>query len=358
MNNKGMTLVEVMIASSIGIGIFLFLNSTMIKLQKTQSRFEKKGEMEEVKWALKGILSDERAWMENPEAEVPRRENTSNFYYFPNRKSTLLQFTLNEKEYQLLEKNFKCPADIPGCRIAVFDYKGRPFDFEGKEKMWERKFEAVIGFETSEESISRSFLPELKVMLSDTNDDPELRANAKMFVVNGSGKGVNEGAGNRSASENETADPVARALCFTKFIKDYPELAEVGRDLCMHSRNSAPVDCFKAMKETFKANDLIATITCSRAINNMPLECYQTAKTVVSIDDGAHAILCSGANSLEPINCYKLLKEKGLTDLPDYLGLKVCSRARDSSPAECLIKLNATSKAALAQALYICPHHK
>ena len=50
-----MTLVEVMIASSIGVGIF-FLNNAMIKLQKTQTRFERRGEVEEIKWILKRHL--------------------------------------------------------------------------------------------------------------------------------------------------------------------------------------------------------------------------------------------------------------------------------------------------------------
>ncbi|HAZ12306.1 MAG: hypothetical protein A2X86_03625 [Bdellovibrionales bacterium GWA2_49_15] len=358
----GMTLVEVMIASSIGIGIFLFLNSAMIKLQKTQTRFERRGEVEEIKWILKRHLSDMRAYEENPEAEVPTRANQSNFYYFENRRAPLAPLTATEKEMQLVRKDFKCPGDMLGCRVAAFDYKGQHISLEGLKLPNPGLVLATIGFETPDDKITRSFLPELKVQLVDQNDDAEVRVVPKIFYVNqeGGAQFGTSGPSEAGTSSHATTlvDPVSRANCYFKFVQAYPELKELAKELCLKAKNSAPADCFIRMKKEFTVDDILAVITCSQAVNSMPIECFKTAKTAVSIGDDGHALLCSGATTLEPINCYKHLKDHSAINLPDMLELKVCARAFDIAPAECLLKLKAMDEVSLQNALYLCPHHK
>ncbi len=358
----GMTLVEVMIASSIGVGIFLFLNNAMIKLQKTQTRFERRGEVEEIKWILKRHLSDMRAYEENPASEVPTRANQSNFYYFENRRSPLAPLTSTEKEMQTVKKDFKCPSDMPGCRVAAFDYKGKHISLESLKLPSGGLVLATIGLETPDDKITRSFLPELKVQLVDQNEDAEVRVLPKQFYVNQEGgaqfgtSGPTEAG--TSSQTSTLVDPVSRANCYSKFVQAYPEQKELAKELCSKAKNSAPADCFIRMKKEFSVEDILAIIACSQAVNSMPIECFKTAKTAVSIGDDGHALLCSGATSLEPINCYKHLKDNGAINLPEMLELKVCARAFDIAPAECLLKLKALDEVSLQNALYLCPHHK
>lgn len=360
-NQSGMSLVEVMIASGIGVGIFVFLNSAMIKLQKSQIKFERRGEIEEIKWVLKRQLSDMRAYEESPEKEVPMRGNKSNFYYFENRRSPLTKMTMNEEEYNNVKKDFKCPVDMPGCRVAAFDYKGQMFIPDNIKLAKDNFVLAVIGFETPEDKIARSYLPELKVTLLDQNDDAETRVLPKMFYINQEGGTEKRPAGQESVSVNSgqaAVDPVSRANCYAKLVNEFPEQRELAKELCIKAKNSAPADCFIKMKNVLNVEDLLAIITCSQSTNAMPVECFKAARNSISVSDDVHSLLCSGSTNLEPINCYKHLKENKATNLIDMLDIKVCARAYDIAPAECLLKLKAMGDESLRMALFLCPQHK
>gem|GEM_PF-5481853 len=363
-NNHGMSLVEVMISASIGLGIFLFLNNAMIRMQKAQTRFERRGESEEIKLFLRRHLSDMRAYEEIPESDIPKRGNQTNFYYFPTPKSELVPLTYTEKEFQTLKQDFKCPGEMGGCRVLVFDYQSQVISKEQLKLISEKDnyILAIIKFVTPEDKISRSYLPELEVNLQDQNTDHEVKVLPRMFFVNQEGAsalGSSTNTGDKDDKGKVTiVDPVSRANCYLKMVKEFPDQKELAKELCMKSRNSAPAECFIRMKKEFKVEDILAIVTCSQSVNNFPPDCFKLAQTEIGIGEDGHSLLCSGATGMGPIDCYKYLKSQNATNLPDMIDLKVCARALDQSPAECLVKLKTLDDESMRNALFLCPHHK
>ncbi len=352
-NQDGITIIEVMIAASIGITLILGMYKVMSKVGKVQKNMERRNEMLVVKDNLKTYLSNYLAWENNPEKDIPKRNNKSNFYYYKNNKTMdeIYPLTIYGDEDSL--KNHKCQNDRPSCRIAFFEYSGQVYDIKKLKKLDENihgVFKAVITFETKEDLISRTYLPELKIVIEDVQNDPELRVNPQTFYVNFYGKG----------GDKTNIDSISRGNCYTEFVRSFPRdsYRDMAQALCASSNSSAPVACFKMMHSVNKYSELISHVTCFGAVNLNPVECFKEAKNKFQGDDANFALLCSGAKSLDPIYCYDLVKEKTSAEAVRDAGFKICSRAFNTMPAQCLLNIAQTGYENISAALQLCPHHK
>jgi hypothetical protein len=208
---------------------------------------------------------------------------------------------------------------------------------------------------TPVDKLSRSFVPEIKGLLEDTNEDPELRVGSRQFHFNSGQISPENLAENKK--DGVLIDPVGRAGCIVELLDKYPEMEPIALDLCDQTSSPMPAVCFDKMKKQFSASDLVALLTCTRATNPSPMDCFEKAKSTLSLDDGQAAILCSSAKSLEPIQCFQTITESLSNDNKTEFA-KICSRALDDAPAKCLIKLMRKSSNLLTKALIVCPYHK
>ncbi|MCO4795625.1 MAG: hypothetical protein KC493_18040, partial [Bacteriovoracaceae bacterium] len=165
-NQSGVSLVEVMIAGGIGVGIFFFVQSSLVRVQKMQAKIERRAELYNVKESLRTWLTDMRAWEQNPESDIPKRDNLSAFYYYPSPRAEIKPLTMSLEEHNIIESKlkvsvkdrFKCPKGLEGCRVILFNYRGKMIDPEN-DVIPGSHFKIAIGFETPDEEISRAFIP-------------------------------------------------------------------------------------------------------------------------------------------------------------------------------------------------------
>lgn len=351
-DQSGFSLVEVIVAMGLSVTIFFFLNSSMVKMQKAQKKFEKRFERERVKNFLRTALTDIRAWEENPKRYVPAPDSDSNFYYKKFGNDKPIEMTWTEGEFKKLDPTFSCKSK--GCRVAVFKFSGIIVKPGETTELPSNYFLAVIGFLTNSELISRSYLPELMISLSDTSKDGELRVLSQNFFINT----LQRKAHQKLTSNSGVIDPVSRAKCFTLFLKNFPGMVATGNDLCSKAENITPAECYIKMKKQYQVKDIVALVTCSRATNPFPIECFKKGKGELGADEAHLAILCSGAKSLTPINCVQKIRTKVSKSNSKNLEYKVCARAMDKSPADCFLEIYKSESKYIAQSLSLCPHHK
>lgn len=361
-----MSLVEVMIAGSIGVAIFFFVQQSLVRVQKTQAKIERRAELYEAKESLKAWLTDIRAWENNPESDIPRSNNISAFYYYPNPRAQLQPLTMSLSEHSLVETKlkinpkdkFKCPAEFSNCRIILFNYKGKKLDPEN-DVIPGSHFKAVIGFVTPDDEISRAFIPEFKVMFVDTTDDDETSLRSRLSYINATGY-YRPGGKNQAiiGPDGEFVDSISRKNCFLKFQSNYKDVGSLAFDLCRNATSNAPFECYKTMVEEYKEKTSVAMITCSGAVNGMPQKCFKQADKMFQGGAVNTAILCSAAKNLQPIKCMEFIEEKLGRHGSDPIRFKVCSRAQDSTPGECYADLSKKDAAYANYAQYLCPHHK
>jgi hypothetical protein len=349
-DRSGFSLVEVMVATAISIGMFLFLNQSLLTLKKTQIKMERRSELIQIFPFLEQHLGDLRAWQDGPEGDVPLRGNNVNFYYYAHRKAAIAQLSYTESEFQLFNKEYKCPSDMPKCRLILFTYQGEVLQPGQFKSLPNNYLMAQIGFVTEDQEISRLYLPELKLLLSDTEDDNELRLPDKLRSLN---------ALQTQESRSElTIDPIMRSKCFNMLADKYPGTASMALELCGRISSTMPAQCFIQMKEDLKASDIVAQVVCTKALSPRPIECFKEGRSRFSVDEALVAISCSGATSFAPLDCLDVINSKAAGLMEGTAPYKVCARAQDSSPGECLIALYEKSADRLDQALSLCPHHK
>lgn len=354
-NESGFSLVEVMIATGISVAMFYFLNTSMMKMQKLQAKMERRAEVVGIESFLKYHLGSQRSWEEIESAEIPTPINQVNFHYFPNPKSDLSRLSWTEKEFQAFDKNFKCGEGYLGCRVVVFNYQGKLVEPDAPNPFPNNYFKVKLVIETETRKLSRSFVPEIKALLEDTNEDVELRVSSRLLHFN-SGQ-ISPELLAKEKKDGSVIDPVGRASCLVELLDKFPDMEGLALDLCDQTSSAMPAVCFEKMKKERGASDLVALLTCTRAVNPSPLDCFEKAKSTLSLDDGQAAILCSSAKSLEPVNCYQTIVKNLSGDFKmDFA--KICSRALDDAPAKCLIKLMQKSPTLRSKALIVCPYHK
>lgn len=365
-NDEGMSLVEVMIAGSIGVAIFFFVQQSLVRVQKTQAKIERRAELYTIKESLRMWLTDIRAWENNPESEVPKASNISGFYFYPNPRAKLQPLTMTLEEHSLMEsrlkipanEKFKCPKDFLNCRIIVFNYRGKRLDPEN-DVIPGSHFKAVIGFMTPDDEISRAYIPEFKVMFVDTTDDDETSLRSRLSYINAGGY-YKPGGKNQAivGPDGQIVDSISRKNCFLKFQSNYKDVGSLAFDLCKSATSSAPFECYKTMVDQYKEKTAVAMITCTGAVNGQPQKCFKEAQRKFGGNSVNTAILCSAAKNMQPIECLAWVEDKLGRDSDDPNRYKICSRSQDSTPGECyadLIKKDATYG---NYAQYLCPHHK
>lgn len=361
-NQRGMTLVEVMIAGSIGVAIFLYLNQTLVRFQKAQVRAERKMISREVQDSVIKILEDTDSWISNPEDDVPKRENFSNFYYFktPGKEIEKVSYTLDEladldRKHKAKVKNFQCPPALPKCRVLLFTYGNKMITEDSIAGVSTNHFRVAVGFQTKDKDISRSFLPEFKVQVMDTNTDNELRVNSKIMHVNSTGS---KRSGNSSyiIKDGRKIDTKSRTKCFSGFLKISDNRTH-GLNLCRNAISLAPLECYKSFIKEFGVDPSLALIACVNAKNIEAVRCFREARKVYKASETYLAIGCSAAESDLPLRCLSEIR-KGGYDMSKVEPYKVCSRAQDLTPANCFNKLVDSSKENMDSILYLCPHHK
>ncbi len=126
----GFSLVEVLIASGIGLAIFLYLNQSIIQLQSTQQRIEKREDVRQIQSFISHHLSSYRAWRDNPETRVPSASNSIDLYYYPGPRSAILPFAhglevFNQTWRHSGGDSLNCPEEMgDNCRVLAFDHRG------------------------------------------------------------------------------------------------------------------------------------------------------------------------------------------------------------------------------------------
>ena len=361
-----MTLVEVMVAGSIGIGIFFFVQQSLVRVQKTQAKIERRAELYTIKESLRMWLTDIRAWENNPNSEVPKASNLSGFYFYPNPRAKLQPLTMTLNEHSQMEsrlnipadKKFRCPKDFLNCRIILFNYRGKRLDPEN-DVVSKSHFKAVIGFVTPDDEISRAYMPEFKVMFVDTTDDDETSLRTRLSYINTGGY-YRPGGKNQAivGSNGEIVDSISRKNCFLKFQSNDKEIGSLAFDLCRSATSSAPVECYQTMVDQYKEKTAIAMITCTGAVNGQPQRCFKEAKEKFNGSSVNTAILCSAAKNKQPIECLEWIEKKLGRDSDDLKRFKICSRSQDSTPGECYAELIMKNSSYGRFAEYLCPHHK
>ncbi len=363
-NEKGMTLIEVMIASAIGVSVFFYVNKAIVQVNKSQLRFERKETARVIKKDMTKMLQDVHAWISGPEDDVPRKENDHNFYFFKNPSSAIKRLSFTESEVIKLDEElnfkgeqFKCPKGFERCRVVFWSYGNQlmvPNEDNSLLKINKNHFRAIIGFETVDQEITRSFLPEFRIFIMDTNRDNAINARSRIFHVNSTGS---RRKGNSSLIEvnGKRVDIVSRKKCFLKFVKKYSNIQEA-YTLCSRAESLAPVECYTSVKRKTGNSDA-ALITCAGSQNSIPQKCFKEASGLFKGSNIDFAILCSAAKSMMPIDCMKKI-QKARKKGASTLSYKVCSRAEDLGPAECFLELEKQSERNLEIVGKLCPHHK
>ena len=361
-NENGMTLLEVMVAGGIGVAVFFYINQGIVAINKSQVKFERKETAKLVKKNMIKILEDRDAWISNPENDIPRPENDSNFYLFraPGAKIEKISFTVSEindvdEQRKIPIKNWKCPESFPDCRVFLWSYGNKLITNKNINELSKSHFRVVVAFESDPADITRSFLPEFKVILMDTNKDSAVSARSATFQVNGTGS---KRAGRSRLVEHNgiKVDINSRTRCFLDFTKYFKDKS-TGFTLCKLAESLAPSRCFKDFRLKFKTEKTVALIACVGAKNSMPQKCYQKAVKELQGPKVYMAILCSAATSMMPIRCLNEIKRLGGSD-KNIERFKVCSRAKDLTPAACYVNLLESSQDNMDVVENLCPQFK
>jgi hypothetical protein len=361
-NQLGMTLVEVMIAGSIGIAVFMYINQSIIRINKSQTRFERKEVARVVKKNMVNILEDVNSWIGNPEKEIPKPSNSSNYYFFKSPGADISKISFTVKEINEIDsrkdpkgKTWSCPAGFKACRVVLWNYRNKLITAENIKELPHNHFRVVIGIETGEKYISRAFLPEFKVVITDTNSDGELSARSGIFHVNTTSTQISKKEGFLEPS-GKKIDILSRTKCYLDFLK-YSIDKPVGLTLCKSAQSLAPSKCYKYFRTNLRMKNDVSLIACINAKNQMPQRCFKKAKRQYGASDSYLAILCSAATSMMPLRCVaeinNSIRGKATIDM-----FKVCSRAQNLNPAKCYVDLVKNSDSNKGIATELCPQHK
>jgi hypothetical protein len=359
---SGMTLVEVMVAGSIGVAVFLYINQAIVRMNKSQTRFERKEMARVIKKNMQHILEDTDSWISNPESDIPRGNNDSNYYYFKSPGADISKVSFTPKEIVAIDnkinpkgKDWKCPKAFEDCRVFLWSYRNELITEENINKLSKHHFRVLVATVTDEKHISRAYLPEFKVILTDTNSDTSLSARSAIFHVNATGS-KKSGKSGLVEINGKKIDILSRKKCFLDFLKVSSDRL-TGLTLCKEAESLAPSQCYRYFKRDKKLPSDIALIACVNSKNSMPQECFKEAKRKYKAPDTHLAILCSAAKSMMPFKC--LDEIKSYSNQRNNIGkFKVCSRAEDLTPAICFNSLMENSRDNLKVALELCPQHK
>jgi hypothetical protein len=361
-NEYGMTLLEVMVAGSIGIAVFYYISQSIVAINKSQVKFERKETVNIIKKNMIKILEDSDSWISNPEDDVPKPENDYNFYFFRAPGAEIEKISFTTSEINILDekrkfpiKNWKCPESFTDCRVFLWTYGNKLITEKNINKLSKSHFRVVVAFESNTEDITRSFLPEFKVIILDTNKDNAVSARSPIFQINGTGS-KRAGSSGLVEINGVKIDINSRKRCFLDFLKNFKDKS-VGYTLCKLAESLAPSKCFKDFRIKFKTERSVALIACVGAKNTMPQKCFEKGMKEFQASEVYVAILCSGATSLMPIRCInEIIRLKGSDN--DILRFKVCSRARDLTPAGCYVDLIKNSTDNIDVVENLCPQHK
>ncbi|MBT7609128.1 MAG: hypothetical protein HN576_05195 [Bacteriovoracaceae bacterium] len=361
-NQLGMTIVEVMVAGSIGVAVFMYINQAIIKINKSQTRFERKEMARAVKKNMYQILEDVDSWISNPESEVPKPSNNFNLYYFKSPGAEISKISFTEKEIVEIDKKidpkgekWKCPPSFESCRVVLWNYRNKLITLKNIKELRKNHFRVVIAIETEEKYISRAYLPEFKLVLTDTNGDSEISARLGIFHVNSTGS-KRSGKSNVVEIDGRKVDVPSRTKCYLDFLKSSNERL-VGLALCKGAESMAPSKCFKYFTKELGMDTDVSLIACIKSKNSIPQKCFKKAKKSYSASDTYLAILCSAATSMMPLKCMNEIKRIGNYEESIEM-FKVCSRAQDLTPAKCYTDIVNNSDANKTIAIQLCPQHK
>ena len=359
-----MTLVEVMVAGAIAAVLFYYISEVILNMNKAQSNFERGQTVTTIKENVVKLLEDVNAWISNPEKSVPKGNNDINLYYYKYSGSDIGRLSYTEEEVQELELkykrrgNFICPEEMGNCRVILWSTKNEILT-PRKLKLYNKlppHFKVLIGFETPDGEISRSYLPEFKVKILDTHKDPKIKINKPIFYVNSTGS-RREKNSNLVEVDGKLVDINSRKRCFLKYLEDHQDRNK-GLLLCKSATSLAPIECYNDFQHRFGLSSDLAIIACVGAKNAIPQKCYKEITKLTSSISKIHlAVLCSAAKSMMPVKCFKKINDHNQNN-NDISRFKVCSRAEDTTPAECYIELIKKSPSNIEVVEQLCPQHK
>lgn len=349
---SGFSLVEVLIASAIGVLIFYYLNSSLVQIQETQRRVERREMQRQIRSFLETHLSDYSSWRENPDFDILTSHQASRLYYFSNPLTPLssLAYSIDAEELSRLDLHQKedCLEQWSACHFALFTNQGQLLS---KEELINEEtqpfYSAIIGIKTPEDILSRNFLPEFEVKVRDHATSRRVRSYDHQFFVNTSS------ASPEDSNLYDRSTALARQDCFLHFASNHPEIADEGVHLCLSANSAAPAECYEKMHQTSGTSHPISMVTCSQARNLAPYNCFRKARRELRESNSQLAILCNRADSYMPIECAKRVREAEVSSNQNDI-FRLCHRARDYSSADCYIEMLRANRSYRDMALSLC----
>lgn len=354
-SQQGFTLVEVIIAAGIGMGVVWSIFLWMTRTSKEQVKTEKRSDLVYIQEDIRKKLGSFVAWEKYKDHHYPNSENEVNFNYWNEEEKKLLPLTVMGQVFRGTDPGaLDCINPKGSCRLAFYRYNGVLLPPDQVNPNLGNIFKVVLEVESDKEDISPISMPKLKVTLTDLHRDRAVRLNPKVFYID-------------SAKQPIDYDPISNARCFRDFMLDFPDKAEMAQVLCDRSFNLAPVECFKKMKKLSpEMEDLLALVVCNKAQNHFPYVCYQEMIQKFATSPTMVAQLCSGAVSRLPAQCFlkiwSSLEKKVANEVEksEVLGQMAenCSKAQNLDPADCFLSLTENDLSRRKYAVKLCPHHR
>ncbi len=350
---QGISLVEVLIAGSIAVGIGFVINNYLSKANQQQAKMEKKQQLLEIKKQLRAYLVDLNAWNANPGEKMPSGVDAGQFYFFDGQKQ-LQAFSWNSDRGKT--GPLACTRRV--CHFVFYNYQGQMAlpDKVSASELANFPWRAEIIFPSEQEASSRNFLPRLQISWQDFHSQEGLRVREKDFVVDPAFEN------NQHLQAQKNPYPQIRGECIANIYREFPEInLQDGIFLCSRSQTLAPFECLKIMVRTRGQKLLFAQVLCWHAENLMPITCFEQAGGQgLELNESERAILCSGAVSLTPIECYQKAQQEvsAASKYKSYL-VKVCARALDTNPALCFKHFMSMGSDISASSLTdVCPQYR
>lgn len=330
LKNKGMSLVEVLITSTIAVSIALGVNKWMGQLSTQQRKIEKKEVVRNIKKKVLFYLSDLRAWRNIPGDFIPLKNNTDNLYYYPRGSQELHQLTVEGapgrgkvNSCENVNNNF--------CRVILFSYDENLIvpERHPQEGSSLSYFKAIVVVLTENEQVTRNELPQFRITLVDMHKKVSERVLPTTFLSQMEEKKVSH-------------HPVIVADCYQRFLKNYPDQEKKAYDFCLGSRSLAGLECLEKSTQEFNMVLEAAMSVCRGAKNTAPYECL---KKMINKNLGHDqvATLCQGVKDRTALECFRLMEEK-TSDKEKWASFtKLCRLAENLEPVDCYMRITQTS---------------
>lgn len=339
-DKNGFTLMEVMITAAIGGFIIMTLGKYMSNVEKQQKRIERRDEYRNINFKIKELLGDAVAWQMNPEVDVPKQDNSNNFYYFPgDDREDIKQLTIYSSQPN--DEKYSCELQsTPTCRLMYFDKTGQLIDIKKIGAHTASYYKVIIFIDDYDEDVERAYPPNVTYYIYDKHPSKGIRNNPRKYYFD-------------SPRTHPKYNSIAAAMCFREAKINGLGDSNLAAILCRNAESSAPASCYSKMKR-HKLDDDINLIVCHKAKSDAPARCYSDARDKFSSYKNLLPTLCNQATNNSPLECFDRMVEHSSNRAK--LAANLCSRARNLDPYYCFERLQEVETIEDGIVLQLCPN--